>query len=94
MINKGDEHALTIYRAMAYQIAKDIGAMAAVLKGPADAIVLTGGLAQSAMLTGWVDEWIHCIAPVYIYPGEDEMLSMAEGAARVLREESTIMQYG
>jgi butyrate kinase len=94
MINKGDEHALTVYRAMAYQIAKDIGAMAAVLKGPADAIVLTGGLAQSVMLTDWVDEWIHAIAPVYIYPGEDEMLSMAEGAVRVLREESTIMQYG
>jgi len=94
MINKGDEHARMVYRAMAYQIAKDIGAMAAVLTGQTDAIVLTGGLAHSAMLTAWVNERIHFIAPIYIYPGEDEMLSMAEGAVRVLQGKEPTMQYG
>lgn len=93
MITNGDEKAKLIYQAMAYQIAKDIGAMAVVLKGDIDGIVLTGGLAYSKMLTGWIEEWTDFIAPLFIYPGEDEMAAMAEGAIRVLRGEDEIKRY-
>jgi len=93
MINGGDGNAKSIYQAMAYQIAKDIGAMSVVLKGHIDGIVLTGGLAHSEMLTGWIKEWIRFIAPVFIYPGEDEMKAMAEGALRVLQGEEQVNKY-
>ena len=93
MINGGDGNAKLIYQAMAYQIAKDIGAMSVVLKGHIDGIVLTGGLAHSEMLTGWIKEWIRFIAPIFIYPGEDEMKAMAEGALRALRGEEQVKEY-
>jgi butyrate kinase len=93
MILQGDEKAGFIYRAMAYQIAKDIGAMHVALKGPADGIVLTGGLARSEMLTGWIREWIEDMAPVFVYPGEDEMTAMAEGGLRVLSGEEPVRRY-
>jgi len=86
-IEEGDEYARLVYEAMAYQIAKEIGAMATVLKGDVDAIVLTGGLAHSEMLVNWIIERVAWIAPVKVYPGEDEMLAMAQGALRVLRGE-------
>ena len=78
---------------MAYQIAKDIGAMAAVLGGKVDGVVLTGGLAHSDMLTGWVGQRTEFIAPVFVFPGEDEMEAMAEGALRILRGEETPRAY-
>jgi len=84
MIEKGDERARLIYEAMAYQIAKEIGAMATVLRGRINAIILTGGLAHDAMLCGWIEERVSHIAPVRVYPGEDEMRALAEGALRVL----------
>ena len=93
IIEEGDEHARLIYRAMAYQIAKEIGLMATVLKGDVDAIVLTGGLARSDMLADWIVERVGWIAPVMIYPGEDEMLAMAQGALRVLRGEEEAQVY-
>jgi len=93
-IAAGDKHARLIYEAMAYQIAKEIGAMATVLKGEVDAIVLTGGLAHSEMLMGWIKERVAWIAPVLlVYPGEDEMLAMAQGALRVLRGEERARDY-
>ncbi len=92
-VKKGDAKADVIYRAMAYQIAKDIGAMAAVLSGEVDGVVLTGGLAHSKMLTGWVEERTKFIAPVFVFPGEDEMEAMAEGALRILRGEETPREY-
>jgi butyrate kinase len=92
-IAAGDAHAQLVYAAMAYQIAKEIGLMATVLKARPDAIVLTGGLAYSAMLVGWIRERIEWIAPLLVYPGEDEMLSMAEGALRVLRGEEKVKEY-
>ena len=70
--------------AMAYQIAKTIGSMAIPLKGQVDAIILTGGLARSPILTTAISETTQFLAPVLIIPGEDEMLAMAEGALRVL----------
>jgi len=92
-VKAGDAKAELIYRAMAYQVAKDIGAMAAVLAGDVDAVVLTGGLAHSGMLTGWVEKQVQFIAPVCIFPGEDEMEAMAEGALRILRGEETPRTY-
>jgi butyrate kinase len=90
---KGDAKSELIYRAMAYQIAKDIGAMAAVLGGKVDGIVLTGGIAHSDMLTGWVKQRTEFIAPVFVFPGEDEMEAMAEGSLRILRGEETPRAY-
>ena len=89
----GDDHARLIYEAMAYQIAKEIGLMATVLKGKVDAIVITGSLAYSEMLLDWIRERVDWIAPVLVYPGEDEMLSMAQGALRVLREKEKPLAY-
>jgi len=86
-IKKGDAYAKLVYEAMAYQIAKTIGEMATVLKGRVDAIVLTGGLANSSMLTNWIKERVSFIAKVLVYPGEDEMRALLEGTLRVLKGE-------
>lgn len=93
MIRNGDDRAGHIYHAMAYQIAKDIGAMAAVLKGDVDAIVLTGGLAASHMLTSWISEMVGFIGRIFIYPGEDELGVLIEGGLRVLCSKEKILSY-
>jgi len=92
-IAAGDDHARLVYEAMAYQIAKEIGLMATVLKGDLDAVVITGSLAHSEVLLNWIRERVAWIAPVMVYPGEDEMLSMAQGALRVLRGEEEPRTY-
>jgi butyrate kinase len=86
-IDTGDREAALIYEAMIYQIGKEAGAMAAVLKGKVDTMLLTGGMAHSERLIGLLRESIEWIAPVTVYPGEDELLALAEGAFRVLRGE-------
>jgi butyrate kinase len=78
---------------MAYQTAKEIGAMATVLKGEVDAIVLTGGLAHSEMLIASIRERVKWIAPVLVFPGEDEMEALTLGALRVLRGEEEAKEY-
>ena len=88
-IASGDAKAALVFEAMAYQIAKDIGAMATVLDGRLDAILLTGGMARSEKLMTAIREAVEWIAPVAVYPGEDELKSLAEGALRVLRGEET-----
>jgi butyrate kinase len=92
-IAAGDEHARLVYEAMGYQIAKEIGAMATVLKGDVDALVITGSLAHSAMLVEWVKERVGWIAPVLVYPGEDEMLALAQGALLVLEGDEEAKTY-
>ncbi len=92
-ITQGDKQAGLIYEAMAYQIAKEIGLMATVLKGQVEAIVLTGGLAHSEMLVGWIKERVQWIAPLLVYPGQDEMLAMAQGVLRVLQGEEEAREY-
>jgi butyrate kinase len=92
-IEAGDGHARLIYEAMAYQIAKEIGAMATVLAGQVDAIVVTGGVAHSRMLLDWLEPRVAWIAPLLVYPGEDEMLALAQGALRVLRGEELAKVY-
>jgi butyrate kinase len=92
-IAAGDERARLIYEAMAYQIAKEIGAMATVLMGEVDAIVITGGVAHSEMLLDWIQERVSWVAPLLLYPGEDEMLALAQGALRVLRGQEVARVY-
>jgi butyrate kinase len=92
-ITKGDSYAKEVYEAMAYQISKEIGAMSTVLKGKIDAIILTGGLANSKMLTDWIKERVSFIANVIIVPGENEMLALARGVLRVLRGEEEVKEY-
>lgn len=92
-IAEGDAHAQLIYQAMAYNIAKELGAMSTVADGKIDAIVLTGGLAYSEMLVGMITEKVKSIANVMVYPGEDELKSLVEGALRVLRGEEQAKQY-
>ena len=84
MILEGDETAKAVYEAQAYQIAKGVGEMAPAANGDIDAIILTGGMAYSEMLTGWIEERVRFIAPVVIMPGEHEMEALAEGAVRLL----------
>ena len=83
-IGRGDEHAAAVYEAMIYQVGKEAGAMGAGLQGRVDAVLLTGGMAFSQMLIGRLKKYIDWIAPVAVYPGEDELLALAEGVFRVL----------
>jgi butyrate kinase len=89
----GDTAAENVLDAMAYQIAKEIGAMSAVLEGRVDAVVLTGGVARAASVTAAVERRIRWIAPVLIYPGDDEMTALAQGAFRVLEGSQTVLEY-
>ncbi len=93
-ISGGDHDFQQAYQAMAYQISKDIGAMSTVLEGDVEIIVLTGGLAHSQLLTNWVGQKVGFIAPLKIYPGEDEMQALAEGGLRVLLGKEEEREYG
>lgn len=84
---QNDPDAKLIFDALAYQHAKDIGAMAAVLKMDVDAILFTGGMAHSKALIGAISSYVEKIAPILVLPGEAEMDSLALGALRVLRGE-------
>ena len=85
---EGDEKATLVYHAMAYQHAKDIGAMAAVLRYDVDAILYTGGIANSERFCAEIAGYVEKIAPIHRYPGEEEMRALALGALRVLRGEA------
>ncbi|MHB9058134.1 MAG: butyrate kinase [Bacillota bacterium] len=89
----GDRQAGLVMEAMAYQTAKEIGAMATVLKGRVDAIVIAGGLARSAEFTDLIRSRVAFIAPVLVYPGEDEMAALAAGARRALNGEESVKDY-
>lgn len=88
-IDAGDAQAAAVYDAMIYQIAKETGAMAAVLEGRVDAVLLTGGMAWSERLVEKLRAYIRWIAPVCVFPGEDELRALAEGVFRVLDGEET-----
>ncbi|MDT8273599.1 MAG: butyrate kinase, partial [Desulfomonilia bacterium] len=92
-IASGDEKAWVIYRAMAYQVGKQIGAMAAVLGKNPDRIVLTGGLAVSEMFTTWICEMVGFLGRVRIYPGENEIEALMEAALTALEFPSQIREY-
>ena len=79
---------------MAYQIAKEIGSAAAVLKGDVEAIVISGGLAHdNTYLVPWITERVSFIAPVKVFPGEFEMLALAQGGLRVLTGQEEAKEY-
>lgn len=92
-IKRGDTHTELIFQAQAYQIAKGIGELSAVLRGKCDAIILTGGLAFSTMLTAAISEYVEFIAPVIIIPGENEMESLALGGLRILTGKEIPQKY-
>lgn len=89
----GNKEYYEVLEAMAYQIAKEIGAMATVLKGDVDAVLITGGMANSKWFCNFIIERVHKIAPVYIYPGEDEMRALASNALRALNGEADVLSY-
>lgn len=93
MIDGGDRQARLIFDAMCYQIAKEIGAASAVLKGKIDAIILTGGMAHSKRLRSSIVDHVDFIAPVKIVAGEYEMEALAEGALRALAGEEDVKVY-
>jgi butyrate kinase len=93
MVEQGNKEAELVYKAMAYQVAKEIGSCAAVLEGKVDAIVITGGLAYDKMLVGWIKDRAGFIGDIKVYPGEDEMIALAEGGLRVLRGEEQAKEY-
>lgn len=86
-IDNGDKRSRKILDAMSYQVCKEIGAMGAVLKGEIDAILLTGGIAHCKKVTDFISSQIGYLAPVNIYPGEDEMLALAQNGLRVMNGE-------
>lgn len=83
-ITDGDSEAQQVYEAMAYQISKDIAAMAAAMDFEVDRVILTGGIAHSQMLTGMIAQRVERVAPVEVVPGSFEMEALAAGVHRVL----------
>lgn len=92
-IDSGDEKAMFYHDAMAYQVSKTIGEMATVLKGKVDGIILTGGIAFDRRMMKSIRERIEFIAPVSIYPGQDELKALAMNALMVARGEIIANEY-
>ena len=92
-IDSGDANAALIFEAMVYQVAKEIGAMATVLNGRVDAILLTGGMAHSDRIIAQLRAAVAWIAPIVVYPGEDELQALTEGTLRVLRGEEQPREF-
>ena len=93
MINDGNQYARLVYDAFKYQIVKQIGAMAAILRGKIDAIILTGGIANDADLVRYITEMVSFLAPVVVRAGEFEMAALAAGASRVLEDKEEPKVY-
>lgn len=92
-IAEGDRHAELVLNAMIYQTAKSIGAAATVLYGQVDAILMTGGIAHSDYVISRLTERVSFLAPVHVYPGEDELEALALNALGALRGELKIQEY-
>lgn len=90
---EGNELAGLVYDAFIYQVSKSVGEMATVLKGKVDAIILTGGIAYSDKVVNDIKERAGWIADIVVYPGEDELLALAQGAIRVLNGEEEVKVY-
>ena len=93
MVDAGDANAELIYHAMAYQVAKYIGEMYTVLRCEVDAILITGGIAYDKGFVNWIQERVYKLAPIHIYPGEDEMKALAINGLMVVRGELEVMVY-
>ncbi|MGI5892381.1 MAG: butyrate kinase [Bacillota bacterium] len=92
-IASGDENAALVYEAFAYNVSKSIGQLAPVVSGKIDAILLTGGIAYSQKIVNWINQRVQFIAPVVLFPGENEMEALAFGALRVMRGEEEAHIY-
>lgn len=93
MHEEGHPQAGLVLEAMAYQVCKEIGAMAAVLEGDVERIVLTGGMAYSDWMVKTISKRVNFIAPIMVVPGEEELEALALGALRVLRSEEAAKEY-
>lgn len=93
MAQDGDDKARLIQDAMSYQIGKEIAAMCAVLHGEVDAIILTGGISHNPMVVEFIKKMVAFMAPVVIYPGEDEMHALAMNGLMVLKGEIKPREY-
>ncbi|HOO79804.1 MAG TPA: butyrate kinase [Lachnospiraceae bacterium] len=93
MVKEGNKEAKLVYEAFIYQVCKNIGSQAAVLEGKVDQIVVTGGIAYSKQVIAEFTRRIGWIAPLTVYPGEDELLALAQGALRVMTGEEKAMEY-
>lgn len=93
MAEKGDSKAKLILDALAYQVAKEIGLLATVVSGKVDAISLTGGLAHDKLLTKEIERRVNFIAPVHLFPGEDELAALRDAALAVLNDEQPAKVY-
>lgn len=93
MVEAGDPKATLIYNAMAYQVAKTIGEMYTVLKCEVDAILITGGIAYDKYFVNAIQERVYKIAPVHVFPGEDEMRALAMNGLMVVRGEAEAKEY-
>ena len=92
-VNEGDAKAAEMVDAFTFQVAKDMGSMACVLKGKVDQIIVTGGIAYNACVIDALKERAGFIAPFTVYPGEDELLALTQGVLRVLNGEEKAMEY-
>ncbi|UCG31263.1 MAG: butyrate kinase [candidate division WOR-3 bacterium] len=93
-ITNGDKEAESVYNAMVYQVAKEVGAYAVVLRGDIDAMIITGGIANSEKFVSQLKDWISFLCPkFFVYPGEGEMEALALGVLRVLRKEEQAKDY-
>jgi butyrate kinase len=93
LVQGGDEKAAEVREAFIMQVAKDIGSMACVLKGKVDQIIVTGGIAYDKTVVSGLKERAGFLAPITVYPGEDELLALAQGALRVINGEEEAMKY-
>lgn len=93
MVDEGNEKAAEIREAFILQVAKDIGSMACVLNGKVDQIIVTGGIAYNKIVVDKIQERAGFIAPFTVYPGEDELLALVQGALRVMNGEEEAMKY-
>ncbi len=93
MVAEGDAKAAEIRDAFIMQVAKDMGSMACVLKGKVDQIIITGGIAYDKGVVAGLKERAGFIAPITVYPGEDELLALAQGGLRVVNGEEEAMKY-
>ena len=93
LMEAGDKNAELYFNAFIYQVSKSIGEMSAVLKGKVDRIILTGGIAYSEKVEEEIKKRIGWISEITVYPGEDELLALAQGALRVLNGEEEVKEY-
>jgi len=89
----GDKYTKLILEALCYQVAKEIGAMSAALKGDVDGVILTGGIAYNSWITDSIAQYVSFIASVHVYPGEDEMAALAMNVQMALSGEIEVKEY-